>query len=207
MILLQQLHWFFLSLEWGDLAKRWCSSPLKTLRGRQYSIKQHTQFTMLNKVLDALASNIKDSLIQAHCIFHSLVWVDYEQRWCSSLMKTLRGRQYSFKQLTEFTILTKFLDRLVSNIKDSLQKLQVSLKSLEWGYFAKRWWLSPMKSLRGRQYSFKLLTEFTMLYKLPALLAYNINYSLTRATVLLLFTWMWWFCKKVMTFTHEITER
>jgi hypothetical protein len=35
---------------------------MKTLRGRLYSFKQLTQFTMLNKVLDSLASNINDSL-------------------------------------------------------------------------------------------------------------------------------------------------
>jgi hypothetical protein len=33
--------------------------------------------------------------------------------------------QYSFKEQTEFTIVTEFLDPLTSNIKDSLRKLQV----------------------------------------------------------------------------------
>jgi hypothetical protein len=36
--------------------------PLKTLRVRQYSLKQVTQFNMLNKVLDPLACNTYGSL-------------------------------------------------------------------------------------------------------------------------------------------------
>jgi hypothetical protein len=36
--------------------------PLKTLRVRQYSLKQGTQFNMLNKVLDPLACNTYGSL-------------------------------------------------------------------------------------------------------------------------------------------------
>jgi hypothetical protein len=38
---------------------------MTTLSVRQYSIKKLTQFTMLNKVLDPLASNINDSLTRA----------------------------------------------------------------------------------------------------------------------------------------------
>jgi hypothetical protein len=45
-----------------------------------------------------------------------------------------------------------------------------------------------MKTLRGRHYSFKQLNEFTLLNKLLDLLDSNINDSLTKATVLLLFT-------------------
>jgi tRNA (Thr-GGU) A37 N-methylase len=33
--------------------------------------------------------------------------------------------EYSFKEQTEFTIVTEFLDPPVSNMKDSLRKLQV----------------------------------------------------------------------------------
>jgi hypothetical protein len=36
--------------------------PLKTLRVRQYCLKQVTQFAMLNKVLDPLACNTYASL-------------------------------------------------------------------------------------------------------------------------------------------------
>jgi hypothetical protein len=33
-----------------------------------------TQFTLLNKVLEPLAYNIKDSLPDIQCFFHSLEW-------------------------------------------------------------------------------------------------------------------------------------
>jgi hypothetical protein len=42
--------------------------------------KEQTQFTMLNKVLDPLASNINDSLTRVPCFFLSVVWDDFEQR-------------------------------------------------------------------------------------------------------------------------------
>jgi hypothetical protein len=51
--------------ERNDFAQRWCSSPMKTLRGRHNSLKQQTQFKILNKMLGPLASNINDSLTQA----------------------------------------------------------------------------------------------------------------------------------------------
>jgi hypothetical protein len=43
----------------------------KTMRGRQYSLKQQTEFNLKNKVLAPLASNIIDSLTQAilHLLF------------------------------------------------------------------------------------------------------------------------------------------
>jgi hypothetical protein len=56
--------WFH-SLEREDFAQKWYSSPMKTLRGRKYSFKEQTQFTIENKVLDPLVSNINDSLTQA----------------------------------------------------------------------------------------------------------------------------------------------
>jgi hypothetical protein len=42
----------------------------------------------------------------------------------------MRGGQYSFKEQTEFTILTRLADPLVSNIKDSLKKQQFFSHSL-----------------------------------------------------------------------------
>jgi hypothetical protein len=53
---------------------------MKTLRARQYSFKQQTQFKLQNKVLAALASNIIDSLTQAtlHLLFS--FEGDFEQR-------------------------------------------------------------------------------------------------------------------------------
>jgi hypothetical protein len=43
------------------------------------------------------------------------------------IQETLRGKQYSFIEQTEFTILTMLLDPLVSNIEDALTKTAVSL--------------------------------------------------------------------------------
>jgi hypothetical protein len=74
----------------------------------------------------------------------------------------------------------------------------VLLHSHERGCFEQSWFSSLMKTWRGRQYSFKEQTEFTMLNKLMDPLASNINDSLTRATVLLPSIWMGWFCKKEM---------
>jgi hypothetical protein len=51
--------------ERNDFAQRWCSSPMKTLRGGHNSLKQQTQFKILNKMLGPPASNINDSLTQA----------------------------------------------------------------------------------------------------------------------------------------------
>jgi hypothetical protein len=56
---------FQLSLERGNLAQSWCSSTMNTLRGRQDSWKQHTQFKFQNNVLAPLVSNIIDSLTEA----------------------------------------------------------------------------------------------------------------------------------------------
>jgi hypothetical protein len=167
---------------------------MKTLRGRQYSFKHLPQFKMLNKVLDPLACNINDFLTRATVFLHSLERGYLAQSWCSSPMKMLIGRQYSFKQLTQFTMLKEVLNPLLQTFIILLQELQCTFYSLVWSYFAQNWCSSPMKTLRRRQYSFKQLTQFTMMNKVLYPLASNINDSPTRATVLLPFTWMRWFC-------------
>jgi hypothetical protein len=96
--------------------------------------------------------------------------------------------QYSFKEQTEFTILTNFLDPLVSNMKDSLTNLQFFCHLLVCGEFARSLCFSPMKTLKATQHSFQKLTEFTMLNKVQDPLACKINPSLTRAAVLHPFT-------------------
>jgi hypothetical protein len=45
---------------------------METLRSREYSIKQHTQFSVLNMVLNHLASNINDFLRIDTVFLHSL---------------------------------------------------------------------------------------------------------------------------------------
>jgi hypothetical protein len=138
---------------------------------------------------------------------HSLVYGDFAQRWGSSPMETLRGREYTIKQHTQFMMLNMLLSHLASNIYDFLRRATVFLHSLERGCFAQSWCSSPMKTLTGRQCSFQMLTQFTMLNKVQDPLAFNINASLTRAAVLLPFTWKGWFCTKVMLLIQENTER
>jgi hypothetical protein len=71
----------------------------------------------------------------------------------------------------------------------------VLLHGLERGNFAQSWISSPMKSQRGRQYSFQKLTQFTMLNMVLDPLPSTINDCLTCATLLLPFNWTGWFCK------------
>jgi hypothetical protein len=47
------------------LDQSWCSSPMKKLRVRQYSLRQQTQSQLQNTVLAPRPSNIIDSLTQA----------------------------------------------------------------------------------------------------------------------------------------------
>jgi hypothetical protein len=96
--------------------------------------------------------------------------------------------QYSLKEQTEFTILTKVLESLISNIKDSLTKAAVFSHLLLCGDFAQSLCSSPMKTLKVRQRSSSKLTQFTMLNKVQDPLACNINASLIRAAVVLQFT-------------------
>jgi hypothetical protein len=143
---------------------------------------------------------------QLQCSFDSLEWGDFAKRWWSSPMITLRGRQNSFKQLTEFTMLNTLLDPLASNINDSLTRPTVLLPFTWMGRFSKKVMFSPMRTLRGRHYSIKQQSQFTMLKKVLNTLVSIINDSLTRATVLLPFTWKGPFCKKLMFLTDENTE-
>jgi hypothetical protein len=95
---------------------------MKTLNGRQYSFKEVTQFSLQKKVLDPPAPNIHLSLTREAVLVPFTERSYFAQRWCSSPMKTLRGRQYSFKQQIQFTILNKMLDPLGSNINDSISQ-------------------------------------------------------------------------------------
>jgi hypothetical protein len=124
----------FTWMEW--FCKKVIFWPMKTLRVRQYSLKQQTQFTVLNKVLDPLASNINDSLPRATVLLPFTWMGGYSQKLMFSPMKTLRGGQYSFQKLSQYTMLNKVLDPLASNINDLLRKGTVFLHSLQRGYFA-----------------------------------------------------------------------
>jgi hypothetical protein len=97
------------------------------------------------------------------------------------------SRQNSFKEESEFTILTMLLDAVVSVIKDYLTNLQFFSHLLVSGDFAHSLCSSPIETLKVRQCSSWKLTQFTMLNKVQDPLACNINPSLLRALVLLLF--------------------
>jgi hypothetical protein len=75
------------------------------------------------------------------------------------------------------------------------------------GLFSQRWCSLPMKTLRGRQYSFKMLTQFKLLNKVLDPLACYINGSLPRGTDLLSFTWERLFFRKIMLLSVEEPER
>jgi hypothetical protein len=93
----------------------------------QYSLKQLTQFTMLNKVLDPLASNINDSLKRTTVILPfiskglfgtKLMFLTHEnaERWV-----------IFFNQLTQFTMLNNVLDSVACNFNGSLTRETVLL--------------------------------------------------------------------------------
>jgi hypothetical protein len=75
------------------------------------------------------------------------------------------------------------------------------------GDFAQSWRSSPMKMLTVGQRPFQKLTQFTILYKVQGPLDCNINASLTRAAVLLPFTWEGLFNTKLILLIKENTER
>jgi hypothetical protein len=146
MVLLQELQCFLNSLVWCSFAQSWCSSHCKMLKDRQYYYYFVTQFSVINKVLNYLACIINSSLTSVTGLI-PFTWRGlFTQRWCSSPTKTLRGRQYSFIQLTAFTMLIKLLHPLASNINDSLtRELQSSFHSLLWGDLAKSFVSHPWK--------------------------------------------------------------
>jgi hypothetical protein len=55
----------------------------------------------------------------------------FAQRWQSSYFKTLRDRQYSFWELTQFKLLNKVLDPLSCNVCALLQDIQQCFPSLK----------------------------------------------------------------------------
>jgi hypothetical protein len=188
------------------LAQSWCSSPMKKLRVRQYSLRQQTQSQLQNKVLAALPSNIIDSVTQA-TLNLPFSWGHCEQRWYFSLLKKLTGGQYSLIQQTQVTMQSKLLDPAPSNMNDFLRSTTMFLHSLERGYSAQSWCFSPMEKLRGRQYFFTQHTRIKPQNKALAPLASNMNDSLTKATLHLPFNCMGPLWTKVMFLTLEITER
>jgi hypothetical protein len=118
------------SLEIGYLAQSWCSSPMKKLRGRQYSFTQQTQIKPQNKGLGPLASIMNHSLTEATLQLPFSCMVPFSSKVVFLILKSLRGRHYSLIQQTQFTMLSKLLDLLPSNMKDFI-RTRLPLHSLE----------------------------------------------------------------------------
>jgi hypothetical protein len=158
-------------------------------------------------VLDPPASNM-DSFHRRNKVLLSFTWKGlFCRRCCSSQFKTLTDRLYSFYKITQFSHLNNVPNPLAFNLYSSLTKDTLFLAfTFNWGYFAQRWCSLPMKTLRGRQYSFKMLTQFILLNNVLDPLACYINDSLPRGTVLLSFTWERLFCTKIMLETLENPE-
>jgi hypothetical protein len=150
---------------------------------KKHSFKQLTQFTVLNKVLDPVSSNINDSLTRA-TVFVPFTWMGWFFKMVMFLThETLRGRQYSFKELIEFTMLNKLLYSLASTINDSPTRSSVLLPFTCMGQFWTKWCYCPWKHWEVDSIP-KQLTQFTVLNKILDPLASNICDSLTRASVL-----------------------
>jgi hypothetical protein len=118
-------------------------------------------------------------------------------------MKTLSDRQYSFKQVTPFSLENTVLDLL-------LLTFTILLKEMQWqcffhpllrGDLVQKRYCSPMKIMRLRQYSFQQVTEIPIVKKVPDPLASNVKDCLSTATVLLPFTLKGLFYRKLMFFT------
>jgi hypothetical protein len=93
----------------GRFWKSWSSSPKKTLWGNQYSLKQLTQFTLLNKQIDHLASNINGSPTGATVLHPFTCMVQLGKGWCSSYFKKLTDRQFSYYITTQFSVISRVL--------------------------------------------------------------------------------------------------
>jgi hypothetical protein len=145
MFFLKEKQCFFLSLEFGNFAKRWCSSHMKTLSAAQYIVQWVTKFSLTNKSLgppdstiDIYTMYVWNTLQDIQCLFHLVKLSCLAQRWYSSHFKTLRDRQHSFEVLTPFSLLNKGLNSDVVTLTIVLQEIHCFFHSLERGYFPHR---------------------------------------------------------------------
>jgi hypothetical protein len=92
----------------GRFGKSWSFSPKKTLWGGQYSLKQLTQFTVLNKEIDHLAYNINGSPTGATVLLPFTCMVQLGKGWCSSHFKMLTDRHCSSYFPTQFSVITGY---------------------------------------------------------------------------------------------------
>jgi hypothetical protein len=110
---------------------------MKKLRVRQYSFKQQAEINCKTRFYALLLQTLMILSQKLHCIFLPVVWVHFQQRECFSCLKTLRGRQYSLKQQTQFKLQNKVLAPLASNMNDSLTEATLHLPFNCMGHFHK----------------------------------------------------------------------
>jgi hypothetical protein len=97
------------------------------VRSRKNLFNEQNEFTILTMLLDALFSNINDSITNLQFFSHLHVFGDFAQSLCSSPMKTLKARHHSFHKLTKFTMLNKVQDPLAYKVNPSLTRAAVLL--------------------------------------------------------------------------------
>jgi hypothetical protein len=114
---LTNLQFFYHLLLCGDFAQSWRSSTMKTLTVAPSSFQKLTQFTVLNKLQEALACNINASLTWA-AVLLPFTWTGrFSRKLMLLIQENGESYAYSCEEQTKFTILTKLLEPLVSNIK------------------------------------------------------------------------------------------
>jgi hypothetical protein len=131
------------SLGTGNFAVKWCLCHFKSLRDRQYSFYNLTQFSLVSIVLDPLASNICGCLTRETGLV-PFTWMQVlTQYWCSSHTETLIGGQYYFPRglnshrETGWKTLLSLTHCTVPWATGILRFAWSFFHSLEWGYFAK----------------------------------------------------------------------
>jgi hypothetical protein len=88
--------------------------------------------------------------------FHSLEWSYFPQCWHHAHFKALRGRQYSYQKLTQFSQENNVLIIILLVWMVFLPKILCFFHSLERSSFAQRWYSSHLKTLRCRQYAHQM---------------------------------------------------
>jgi hypothetical protein len=121
-------------IETGNFARKWSSSHFQTVSGRWSSFENFTLLTLLHKLLDPLASNLKNFLRRASELlpFPSKGWCC--TKWYSCSMETLSGSKYSLKEVTQVSSEDKLLLPPACNIPTFLTTYE-PLDPVTW----KRW--------------------------------------------------------------------
>jgi hypothetical protein len=102
----------------------------------KHSFHMLTPHSQENNVLDPPTSNIDSVLTWGRVLLPFTCWGHFAQRWYSSPLKTLRGKQCSFHMLTSSSEGNKVLDHLSSKLIVFLQQIQSFFHTLIRSYVA-----------------------------------------------------------------------